>query len=191
MQSKFETESEQFFYQIVTSYASDYMTQTLTPSKFEMESERCFPQIVKSRGEGVLLGILGGDVPPGSPSPDPISDQKMSFFTPVFRPCLLKHYVIITQIRIVTKKISQKSLRTCIFFFLSYSFGIEFRNTFIHSRISLKVIPDSRTKWEQSISVFRPKQCKTPTLWGGTSLNFMGLLQVVITPSVISESTSC
>ena len=37
---------------------------------------------------GVLLGILGGDVPPGSPNPDPISDQKMSFFTPVFRPGL-------------------------------------------------------------------------------------------------------
>ena len=24
---------------------------------------------------GVLLGILGGGVPPGSPNPDPISDQ--------------------------------------------------------------------------------------------------------------------
>ena len=31
---------------------------------------------------GVLLGILGGGVP------DPISDQKMSFSTPVFRPDL-------------------------------------------------------------------------------------------------------
>ena len=29
----------------------------------------CFPR-------GVLLGILGGGVPPGSPNPDPISDQK-------------------------------------------------------------------------------------------------------------------
>ena len=28
-------------------------------------------------GEGVLLGILGGGVPPGSSNPDPISDQKM------------------------------------------------------------------------------------------------------------------
>ena len=47
---------------------------------------------------GVLLGILGGGVQPGSPNPDPISDQKMSFHTrfqtrplksiPVFRPCL-------------------------------------------------------------------------------------------------------
>ena len=37
---------------------------------------------------GELLGILGGDVPPGSPNPDPISDQKMSFSTPVVRPDL-------------------------------------------------------------------------------------------------------
>ena len=37
------------------------------------------------RGGGVLLGILGRGVPPGSSNPDPISDQKMSFSTPVFR----------------------------------------------------------------------------------------------------------
>ena len=30
-------------------------------------------------GGGVLLGILGGGVPPGSLHPDPISDQKESF----------------------------------------------------------------------------------------------------------------
>ena len=46
------------------------------------------------RGEGwVLLGILGGDVMPRSSNPDPISDQKVSFFTPIFRPGL---YFIIT-----------------------------------------------------------------------------------------------
>ena len=28
-------------------------------------------------GGGVLLGILGGGLPPGSSNPDPISDQKM------------------------------------------------------------------------------------------------------------------
>ena len=39
-------------------------------------------------GGEVLLEILGGGVPPGSPNPDPISDQKMSFSTPVFRPDL-------------------------------------------------------------------------------------------------------
>ena len=37
------------------------------------------------KGTPELLGILGGDVPPGSPNPDPISDPKMSFFTPIFR----------------------------------------------------------------------------------------------------------
>ena len=44
------------------------------------------------REAGVLLGILRGGVPPGSPNPDSIyKDQKitkMSFFTPVFRPDL-------------------------------------------------------------------------------------------------------
>ena len=37
---------------------------------------------------GILLGIPGGGVPPGSPNHDPISDQKLSFSTPVFRPDL-------------------------------------------------------------------------------------------------------
>ena len=45
------------------------------------------------RGEGVFLGfILGGGMPPGSPNPDPISDQKMSFSTPVFKPGLQTPY---------------------------------------------------------------------------------------------------
>ena len=39
-------------------------------------------------GEGVLLGILGGGVPPGSSNPNPISDLNMPFSTPVFRPDL-------------------------------------------------------------------------------------------------------
>ena len=41
---------------------------------------------------GVLLGILGGDVPPGSPNLDLISDQKISFSTPVFRPGIQNPY---------------------------------------------------------------------------------------------------
>ena len=31
-------------------------------------------------GGGVLLEILGEDVPPSSPNPDPLSDRKMSYF---------------------------------------------------------------------------------------------------------------
>ena len=37
-------------------------------------------------GRGVLLGIFGGGVLPTSSSPDPISDQKIPFSTPVFSP---------------------------------------------------------------------------------------------------------
>ena len=33
--------------------------------------------VYQDRGGGVLLGILGGGVLPGSSNPDPISDQKM------------------------------------------------------------------------------------------------------------------
>ena len=38
---------------------------------------------------GVHLGILRGVAPPGSSNPDAISDQKMPFSTPVFRPGLV------------------------------------------------------------------------------------------------------
>ena len=43
---------------------------------------------VRGGGGGGLLRILGGGVPPGSQNPDPISEQKMSFSRPVFRPGL-------------------------------------------------------------------------------------------------------
>ena len=44
--------------------------------------------VIVDRGGGVLLGVLGGGVQPRSPNPDPISELKMSFFTPIFRPGL-------------------------------------------------------------------------------------------------------
>ena len=44
------------------------------------------------------------------------------------------------------------------FLFLSYSFGIETINTFIHSVVPSKTIPDSRPKWAKCI----PKRRKTP-----------------------------
>jgi len=45
-------------------------------------------KLIKTPGEGVLLGSFGGGVPPASPNPDPISDQRMPFPIPVFRPGL-------------------------------------------------------------------------------------------------------
>ena len=50
--------------------------------------ESALPPDLYPVGEGVLLRILGEGVPPGSPNPDSISDQMISFSTPVFRPGL-------------------------------------------------------------------------------------------------------
>ena len=50
-----------------------------------------------------------------------------------------------------------------IFLFLSYSFGIETINTFIHPLVPSKTIPDSRPKWAKSIPVLRLKRRKNPT----------------------------
>ena len=49
-------------------------------------------QVPGGGGGGVLFRIFGGGVPPASPNPDPISDQKMRFSTPVFRPGLRSRY---------------------------------------------------------------------------------------------------
>ena len=60
--------------------------------------------------------------------------------------------------------------RIRIFLLLSYSFGIETINTFIHSVVPSKTIPDSRPIWAKCIPVFRPKRRKTPPRRGGTYL---------------------
>ena len=59
------------------------LTQTANRKKKNLSA-------TQGRGGGgtVLLRIIGGGVPPGSPNPDPISDQNMAFSTPVFRPDL-------------------------------------------------------------------------------------------------------
>ena len=55
--------------------------------------------VTPGRGGGGSPGNLGGGVPPGYPNPDPISDQKMSFSTPlgVFRPDLWTPYLFFRQ----------------------------------------------------------------------------------------------
>ena len=52
------------------------------------------PDLCARRG-GVLMGILGGDVPTSSQNPDPISEQKMSFSRPVFRPGLSAEIMLV------------------------------------------------------------------------------------------------
>ena len=49
--------------------------------QYQIKKYQYFPQV-----GALLLGILSGGVPPVSLNPDPFSDQKMSFSTPIFRP---------------------------------------------------------------------------------------------------------
>ena len=119
----------------------------------------------------VLLGILGRGVPPGSPNPDPISDLKMEFSTPVFRLDLIhtpfqtwplgRNYVIITKIIAQTKN-SSNALRIRIFLFVSYAFGIEMINTFIHSRSSLNNHTRFQTKIGKVYTRFQTKTAQKP-----------------------------
>ena len=89
---------------------------------------------------------------------------------PVFRPGLWAE-IMLSLLRLERKqKNSSNPFGICIFLFLSYSFGIETINTFIHSVVPSKTIPDSRPKWAKCVPVFRPKRRKNPTRWGGTYL---------------------
>ena len=132
---------------------------------------------------GYSWEFLVGGVPPGSPNPDPILDQKMSFFTAVFRPGLqnpypfsdstckkLCHYGLDQNSK---QKDSLKSIsnsHTSLSLLPGYSFGIETINTFIHSRSSLESHTRLQTKMGKPIPVFRPKRRKIPALWGGAQL---------------------
>ena len=131
-------------------------------------------------GGGVLRGVLGDGVPPGSPNPDPIfqtwsilacsrlSDSGegspvssrfiFAFALSQFSgPNYLGAWNRLGLIR-------QKFL-TRVFLFLSYSFGIETVNSFIHvrSRSSL----ESRPKWAKC---FMTKNAQKPYLLGRTYL---------------------
>ena len=81
---------------------------------------------------------------------------------PVFRPELWAE-IMLSLLRLERKqKHYSQPFRIRIFFFLSYSFGIEAINRFRHSVVPLKTISDSRPKWTKSIPVFRPKRRKKP-----------------------------
>ena len=116
---------------------------------------------------GVLLGILGGGVPPGFPNPDPISDQKMPFFTAVFRPGLQEIISSILRLEQQRKRsLKLNPFRFRIFLFLSYSFGIDTINTFVHYRGSLEKHTRFQTKMTNVYSRFQSKTWhKTLPLW--------------------------
>ena len=116
---------------------------------------RTFP-LFPPRGR-VLLGILGGGVQPSSRNLDPISDQKCNFPHPFtdqtskihtrFQTWPLGRNYVIIILRLERKQNNYSNpFRIRIFLSLSYSFGIETINTFIHSVAPSKTIPDSRPK---------------------------------------------
>ena len=130
-------------------------------------------------GGGVLLGILGAGVPPGSPNPNPISDQKMSFSTPVFKPGLYNPYPfsdlasmklchqllrLERKHRDFLKAISNSHITLFFLFYLELKRQIRLYTPVVPS----KTIPDSRPKWVKSTLVFRPERRKKtiPFNWG-------------------------
>ena len=68
-------------------------------------------------------------------------------------------------------KIYSYPSRICIFLSLSYSYGIETVNIFIHSLVPLKTIANSRLKWAKCIPVCRRERRKNPTWWGVTYIH--------------------
>ena len=107
-------------------------------------------------GGGVHLEILGGGVPPGSSNPD---RQKLYY-----------HYVDYS----ANKKNIQIHFEFAYFSFFPYSFGIETINTFIHSIVSSKTIPDSRPNGQSVYPI--PDQNGAKTLPDGAAHTYMAYI---------------
>ena len=94
--------------------------------------------------------------------PSPFSHQTSKIHTR-FQTCPLgRNYVIITKIRAQKRKKLVNPFRIRIFLFLAFSFGIETINTFIHSVVPSKTIPDSRPKRAKCMTRFQTKKAQKP-----------------------------
>ena len=108
-------------------------------------------------GGGVLLGTPGGGVPHGSPNTDTLSDQKMSFFPPIFRPSLQSPYPFSN---LASTKLCHHYLDSNTNekdFFLYYLFETETMNTFIHYRKFLETHIRFQTKMGEDYTRFKIK----------------------------------
>lgn len=82
-------------------------------------------------------------------------------------PLLVRNYVIITQITtaIIKKNFSSNALRIRIFLFLSHSFGLETRKTFIHYHTSLENHIRFQSKIGKFYICFQSAQKPYPLGW--------------------------
>ena len=99
--------------------------------------------------------------------PHPFSDKTSKIHTRFQIWPLGRNYVMITQIRAQTKKLFTP-FRIRIFLFLSYSFGVETINTFIHSVVPSKTIPDFRPNAQRVYPFSDQNGAKTIPDEGGT-----------------------
>ena len=108
---------------------------------------------------GVLLGILGRGVPPGSSNLDPISDQNIPFSTPVFRPLLYRNNFII-KLRISQELVKFSSNDIFwILLFLYHSFGVEKTIRLYAPVVPLKTI---KTIMDKIYTRFQTKTAQKP-----------------------------
>ena len=117
-------------------------------------------------------------MPPGSPNPDPISDQKNAIFhnlshpfsdqtskihTPfldlAFRQKLCYHYLD----KRANKKLFKSISNPHISLSFVYSFGIETMNKFTHSRSSLENHTQFQTKMRKVYTRFQTKTSQNPS----------------------------
>ena len=119
-------------------------------------------------------------MPPGSPNPDPISDQKNVIFHTRFQTCrwlqnatlnvYIKQkscHVIITEMKTAAKKAISNS---CYTFFL-IRLELKRRTRWYTTIVPLLTIPHFRPKWTKSIYPFQDRNgAKTPPFGGGTYL---------------------
>ena len=153
----------------------------------------------------VLLGILGGGVPPGSPNPDPISDQKCNFphqfsdQTSKINPYPFSDLAF-RQKLCGCHYLDQRANKTVLqihFEFAYFSFlltHLEWKRLIFHTFSQFPQnpypIPD-QNGYSVCIPVFRPKRQKNPTRWCGTYLysSFMGIPPPPPRPMYTKEGT--
>ena len=106
--------------------------------------------------------FLVGGVPPGTPNPDPISDQKVSFFAPVLRP---GPYEIMSSLLRLGQQ--QNRFLKIHFEFAYFSFFIthlELKQKYVRTchRSSLETRTRFQTKMSKIYTRFQTKEAQKP-----------------------------